>query len=127
MEKRAFIQWAGGGLAAASFGCLIQILTLDLDKLSPPLKMAVLLYAIAIPLDVFIFLAPTIRKWEQPFPLSKCVYAVLMISFAPITIAGFAAVFWHFSIVDASIFLGITFLCVGIHHWIGCDLRKGRG
>jgi hypothetical protein len=50
--QRATIQWIGGGLATASFACLTQILTLDLDKLSRSLHIAVLIFAISIPLDV---------------------------------------------------------------------------
>jgi hypothetical protein len=122
--QRATIQWIGGGLATASFACLTQILTLDLDKLSRSLHIAVLIFAISIPLDVFMFLTPTIKEWKPPHCWSKNIYAVIMIIFAPISFSGFAAVFWHFSYLYAVIFIGVSLVLYAIFHWIGCDLQK---
>lgn len=115
-----------GGLAATAFACLTQILTLDLDKLSPSLKIAVLFFAISIPLDTFMFLAPAIEKWERPFTCSKCIHGVVLIIFAPISFVGFVAVFWHFSALDGLIFASASFLSYILFVKIGCDIRAGK-
>ena len=115
----------GGALAAASFAALTQILTLD--KFSPALSFAVLVFAVSIPLDVFIFITPTLRKWERPFPWSKLLYGLVMILFTPVSLVGFMAVFWHFSPCHAATFLVSSLLFYSLFVWIGRDLRKGRG
>ena len=125
MERKP-IQWMAGGLAAASFGCLTQILTLDLDKISCALKISVFIFAISIPLDTFMFLAPSLEKWKPPFSFSKCWHGIATVIFGPISVAGFVAVFWHFSILHGVTFLFASVLAYSLFVWIGCDIRKGK-
>ena len=116
-----------GILSAASFACMTQILTLD--KFSCPLKIAVFIFAISIPLDVYMFVCqfPADGKFKIPCPWSKFVYWACFALFIPISLLGYVAVFWHFSKLHGIAFLASAALSYILFAWRSDDLRKGKG
>ncbi len=126
MSSRTPTQWLGGVLAAVSFAALTQILTLDVPTLSSSLSYAVLIFSISIPLSVFIFMAPGMLKWEPPFTWSKLIHGILIIVFAPASLSGFVAIFYHFGALHGTTFLVSSLLTYLLFLWIRCDIRTGK-
>jgi hypothetical protein len=106
MNDRDRIQYVAGSLAASAFIAVTQILTGV--KLDLPLYVALALFAINIPFQIFIFLVgrpiPTNSEDAQriaatPQPLSRplWLWSGIHLLSTPAIVIGFVAMFWHFA------------------------------
>ncbi len=112
--------WLAGGLSAASFAAVLALIGVDSPDKS--LQVALMLFAIALPLDIFIFVSPLPKKFEMPNCWSDLVIMFVCLLYAPMSLGGIAAVFWHFGYVFGVTFLTATFVLMVLRpclakHW----------
>jgi hypothetical protein len=102
--------WLAGVLAAASFTAVLSLV--GIEKRDCSLDLAVMLFSVALPFDIFIFIFPVPPTFKRKIFLSDWFYIVVFLLYLPFSLGGICAIFWHFGLGYGLVFLSASlFLC----------------
>jgi hypothetical protein len=110
-------------MAASCFAAFTQIATQSPAGLTPALKVAIGCFVIGIPLSIGFFLRPAALETPGGNAFRK-IHDILWGGSVLVSIAGLTAIFWHFSIIFADLFLGAFILATLITAFIGARADK---
>jgi hypothetical protein len=99
--------WLAGGLAAASFAAVLALIAVD--KPSTSLHVALMLFSISLPFDIFIFIAPLPKNIFGHLDWIDYISMFVFVLYLPLPLAGITVVFWHFGCV-----FGLSFLVTSL-------------
>jgi hypothetical protein len=120
--QRAPLKIIAGTLAALSFACILSFVSVD--HLSCSLKIALALFSVSIPFDVFLCITPSYRNFTGHYNLNKKIYFTIVVIFIPLNFVGIAFVFAHFSYVFAVIFSVSSLTALKLSYWRAHELDK---
>ena len=115
-------RWLAGGLGAASFAAVLALVAVEHRDQS--LRIALLLFSVALPFDIMVFVGPIPKgKIVWPIPWYIWAFSVALFTYAPASLGGIAAIFWHFGCTYGLIFsIASLFGCVTfpflMKHWL---------
>jgi asparagine N-glycosylation enzyme membrane subunit Stt3 len=115
-------RWLSGGLGAASFAAVLALV--GVEHRDKSLHIALLLFSVALPLDILIFVGPIPKgKLVWPIPWHIWFLSIALVFYIPTSLGGIAAIFWHFGCIYGLIFsITSLFGCVTFpflfRHWL---------
>jgi len=114
-----------GSLTALSFACVLSCVSVD--HLSCSLKIALTLFSISIPFNIFLLTTPSYRSFTSHDNLNKTIYYRTAITFIPLNLAGIVFVFGHFGCIFAFVFLLASLIAFALYSWRARRLDEEEG